>query len=311
MKRYIFKRILLILPILFVLSFIIFFMLRLNGTDAAISYLNASGIAPTDEAIKNAREFLGLNKPIFTQYLAWLSGVARLDFGVSFITGRDVFSDMIYFFLNSLKIIVLGLFLTIFISLLLGVLSAIFKDKFLDFVVRFFAFVGVCMPNFWLGFILIGIFSLKFELLPPFGAGSFLHLLMPAFAISFMSIAINARLIRANMLENLNSRHVLYAKMRGVSGVKILFSHVLKNALIPIITALGMHFGELLGASIVVENVFAYPGVGTYIINAVITNDYPVILAFMLLMAVIFILSNLIIDIIYAFIDPRIRLGYK
>lgn len=311
MKRYVFKRILLILPLLLVLSFIIFFMLRLNGTDAALSYLTASGIAPTDEAIKNAKSVLGLDKPVFTQYLAWLSGAIRLDFGVSFITGRDVFSDMSYYFANSLKIIALGLFFTIFVSLLLGVLSAIFKDKFIDFAVRFISFIGVCVPNFWLGFILISIFSLKFELLPPFGAGSFLHLLMPAFAISFMSIAINARLIRANMLENLNSRHVLYAKMRSVSGVRILFSHVLKNALIPIITALGMHFGELLGAAIVVENVFAYPGVGSYIINAVVSNDYPVILAFMLLMAVVFILSNLIIDLIYALIDPRIRLGYK
>lgn len=311
MQKYIFKRILLILPIVFVVSVFIFFMLRLNGTDAAMSYLNASGISPSDEALAQAKIHLGLDKPILTQYGLWLKDALSFDFGKSYITGRDISADMAYYFSKSVKLVLVALVFTIFISLILGVLSAIYKDKFADYFVRFLSFLGVCTPNFWLGFILITIFSVKFSILPPFGSETFLHLIMPAFAISFMSIAINSRFIRANMLDNLNSRHVVYAKMRGVNGFGLITKHILRNALLPVVTAMGMHFGELVGAAIVVENVFAYPGVGSYIITAIISNDYPVILAFMLLMSIIFIISNLIIDICYVIIDPRIRLGFK
>lgn len=311
MKKYIFKRTLLAIPILFVVSLFIFCMLRLNGTDAAMSYLNASGITPTKESLAHARAELGLDKPILTQYSIWLQDAVKLNLGKSYITGRDVSKDIGYYFSNSIKLVLFGLFLTFALSLLLGILGAIYKDKFIDLLVRIFAFLGVSTPNFWLGFILISIFSVHLSLLPPFGSGTFMHLIMPGFAISFMSIAINARFIRANMLENISSRHVMYAKMRGVGGFGLILKHVLKNALLPVITAMGMHFGELVGAAIVVENVFAYPGIGSYIITAIISNDYPVILAFMLLFSVIFIISNLLIDISYAFIDPRIRLGIK
>ncbi|MFC3847071.1 ABC transporter permease subunit [Helicobacter baculiformis] len=311
MRKYIFKRALLVLPMLFAVSFIIFFMLRLNGTDAAMSFLNASGIAPTDEALAVAKTQLGLDKPLLEQYYLWLKNVAKFNLGVSYITGRQITPDIIYYFSNSLKLIALALCFTLGLSLPLGVLSAVFKDKFIDYLIRFFSFLGVCTPNFWLGFLLISLFSVKLGWLPPFGSGGISHLLMPAFAISFMSIAISARLIRANMLENMHARHVGYAKMRGIKGARLVLSHILRNALLPVVTAIGMHFGELVGAAIVVENVFAYPGTGSFIVSAIINNDYPVILAFMLLMAVIFILSNLIIDLCYVWIDPRIRLGYK
>ncbi|WP_104732228.1 ABC transporter permease subunit [Helicobacter salomonis] len=311
MRQYIFKRTLLIIPMIFIVSFVIFFMLRLNGTDAAMSYLNASSIAPTDQALQMARAHLGLDKPLLSQYYLWLKNAAHGDLGISYMSGRAVTPDMIYYFQNSLKLIALALLLTFGLSLPMGVLSAVFKDKFADYAIRLFSFLGVCTPNFWFGFVLIGFFSVKLGWLPPFGSGGLLHLIMPAFAISFMSIAISARLIRANMLENMHARHVSYAKMRGVQKTRLVLSHILRNALLPVVTAVGMHFGELVGAAIVVENVFAYPGTGNWIVGAILNNDYPVILAFMLLMGVIFIISNLIIDLCYVWIDPRIRLGYK
>lgn len=307
MLKFIAKRLALAVFVMFVVSVFIFAILRLNGTDAAMSYLNASGISPTNEALAQARADLGLDKPLLTQYQIWLKDALSLNFGVSYITGRAVSEDMAHYFPATLKLAGFALFLTLAVSIPLGVLSAVFKDKAVDYAVRFFSFLGCATPNFWLGFLLIMLFAVHLKVLPPFGASGLSHLLMPGFAISFMSIAINARLIRANMLEIQNARHVSYAKMRGISSLRVLFSHVFRNASLPIVTALGMHLGELIGGAIVIENVFAYPGIGTYTVEAIKNNDYPVIQCFILLMSLVFVLSNLAIDVLYAFIDPRIK----
>lgn len=307
MKKYILRRIFYLVPLLFGVSVIIFLLLRLNGTDAAISYLIASNLAPSDENLAFARAHLGLDKPILVQYFVWIKSAIFLDFGQSYLTGRDVSADMMYYLPNTLKLAGFSLVLTLIISVPLGIFSALYKDSWIDYFSRIFAFLGVCTPNFWLGLLLIVLFSVKLDLLPPFGTGTFWHMIMPAFAISFMSIAINTRLIRTNMLENANKRHVLYAKIRGLSKIKITFKHIFTNALLPIVTALGMHIGELIGGALIVENIFAYPGVGRYAISAISSNDYPVIQCFILMMSFIFIILNLLIDIAYAFIDPRVR----
>lgn len=307
MKKLILKRIIFAFFTLLSVSFVVFFILRLNGTDAALSYLNASGISPTQRALEDAKIQLGLDKPLFTQYFLWLKDAIKLKFGISYITGKEVGEQTIYYFKNSIKLVLLALCFTISFSLILGIISAFNKDKFIDHITRVFAFIGVSVPNFWLGFILIGLFSIKLKLLPPFGSGSFLHMIMPAFTMSLMSLCINARLVRANILSVMNERHVTYARVCGVSKTELTIKFILKSALLPIITAMGMHFGELLGAAIVVENVFAYPGIGTFIINAISNNDYPVILCFMMLFCAVFIVSNVITDICYILIDPRLR----
>ncbi|MGP1561454.1 MAG: ABC transporter permease subunit [Helicobacteraceae bacterium] len=308
MKKYIFKRVLLLAPMLFVVSALIFFMLRLNGTDAVTSYLIASGLAPSQETIAQARQNLGLDLPILEQYARWIKAALALDFGKSFITGRDISRDVAYYLPNTLKLVGAGLLLTLFVSIPLGILSAVYKDKFVDNAVRVFAFIGVSVPNFWLGFLLIIFFCVKLDLLPPFGGEGAASLILPAITISFMSIAVNTRLIRANMLEIAGARHVLYAKMRRVSKLQIVLNHIFRNAALPIITAIGMHLGELIGGALVIENVFAYPGLGKYAVEAIATNDYPVIQCFILIMASAFILANLVIDLFYAYIDPRVRL---
>ncbi|MDO5045921.1 nickel ABC transporter permease subunit NikB [Campylobacter sp.] len=311
MFKFIVKRVLFIVPIMFTVSVFIFAMLRLNGTDAAMSYLNASGISPTNEALLEARRALNLDKPLITQYQIWLNNAMSLNFGKSYMTGRDVYEDMVYYLPATLKLAGFALLLTLGLSIPFGILSAVYKDKFIDYAVRFFSFLGVCTPNFWLGILLIIFFSIKLKILPPFGIGGIEHLIMPAFAISFMSIAINSRLIRTNMLEIKNQRHITYAKMRGVSNLGVLFRHIFKNASLPVVTAIGMHLGELVGGALIIENVFAYPGIGRYAVEAMINNDYPVIQCFILFMALAFVISNLIIDIVYALIDPRIRLGVR
>lgn len=308
MLKYILKRILLIVPLLLGVSIIVFFVLRLNGTDAVLSYLTFSGITPTPEIVEETKAMLGLDKPIITQYFIWLNDAIRLDFGKSYLTGRDVMSDMLYYLPATLDLAIFALFLTLAISIPLGIFCAIYKDSWLDNITRFFCFLGVSTPNFWLGLLLVIVFSIKLNLLPPFGIGNLSHLIMPGFAIAFMSIAINTRFIRTNFLEIKDKRFVYYAKIRGVSKPKIYTNHVFLNSLIPIITVIGMHIGELIGGALIVENIFAYPGVGRYAVAAISNNDYPVVQCFILMMSFIFIILNLIIDIVYAFIDPRIRL---
>lgn len=307
MAKFIIKRILYAILCLFLASIFIFLLLRLNGTDAVLNYLYVSGIAPTDEAINNARIMLGLNESIYSQYIKWISGALRFDFGYSYFTNRAIGPDLFEYLINTLKLTSFAFLLTLAISFPFGILSAIYKNKFFDYFVRAFSFLGVSTPNFWLGLLFILFFSVKLGWLPPFGIGGFSHIIMPALAISFMSIAINARFIRVNFLESSNERYITYAKMRRVSKSKIYIKHILTNSLLPLITAFGMHIGELFGGALVIENIFAYPGVGRYAVGAIYNSDYPVIQAFILMMCFVFILINLITDIVYVIIDPRIK----
>lgn len=174
---------------------------------------------------------------------------------------------------------------------------------------RIFAFIGASMPSFWLGFVLVYILSLKLDLLPVYGRGTLAHLVLPATTLALGSAAVYTRLLRTSMLENLNQNFVLYAKARGLKERLIVVRHVLKNALIPVVIAFGMTLGHMLAGSVIVENVFAWPGVGRYIVSSIFNRDYPVIQAYVLFMAVNFVLLNLIVDIICGLLDPRIRLG--
>ncbi|MEM8257604.1 nickel ABC transporter permease subunit NikB [Morganella morganii] len=290
-------------------SLFIFLILRLGPSDPALDYLRLSKIPPTPQAVESARELLGLDKPIMTQYFHWLSDALHLDFGISYATQKPVLPDLLYFLPATLQLAGLALALTIILSVPMGMLAARYREKWPDQLVRVIAFIGVSMPNFWLGFLLILLFSIHLGWLPPMGKGEAKHLIMPVIAISLMSLAINARLLRASMLEVAGQRHVRYARLRGLSEMTVERSHILRNAWLPVITAIGMHIGELLGGALIIESIFSWPGVGRYAVSAIMNRDYPVIQCFTLLMVVIFVLCNLVVDIIYAIADPRIRLS--
>ena len=290
-------------------SLFIFLILRLGPSDPALDYLRLSKIPPTPQAVESARELLGLDKPVMTQYFHWLSDALHLDFGISYATQKPVLPDLLYFLPATLQLAGLALALTIILSVPMGMLAARYREKWPDQLVRVIAFIGVSMPNFWLGFLLILLFSIHLGWLPPMGKGEAKHLIMPVIAISLMSLAINARLLRASMLEVAGQRHVRYARLRGLSEMTVERSHILRNAWLPVITAIGMHIGELLGGALIIESIFSWPGVGRYAVSAIMNRDYPVIQCFTLLMVVIFVLCNLIVDIIYAIADPRIRLS--
>ena len=307
MLRYILKRILILIPLLLAVSVIVFLILRLGENDPAMSYLRLSRIPPTDEALAQAREQLGLNKPVVIQYFDWLWKAVRLDFGKSYVTGVPVTERLLYYLPNTLYLGAVSMAITLLLSFPLGIISALKRDRWPDHITRAIAYTGVSTPSFWLGFLLVFIFSVKLGWLPPLGKGGLPHVIMPAFTLSLMSMCINTRLIRGSMLEQINARSVLYARVRGIPEKWVVGRHVLKNSMIPVITAIGMHIGEMIGGSVVVEIIFAWPGVGRYTVSAIYNRDFPVMQCFILMMTVLFVLCNLGVDILYAWLDPRIR----
>ncbi len=303
---YIIRRLLLLIPMLLGVSVVVFCILHWGEGDPAMAYLRLSRIPPSVEALEEARRHLGLDQPLAAQYLEWLWKAVRLDFGVSYVTRRPVLDDLLHYLPATLELAGAALILTLAVSLPLGILAALRRDRWQDHLARGFAFFGVSMPNFWLAFLMVYVFSVKLDWLPALGRGGPQHLIMPAMALALMSTAINTRLVRLSMLEHLRQRFVLYARVRGVSERRIVLHDVLKNAALPVITALGMHVGELLGGAVVIESVFAWPGVGRYAVSAIYNRDFPVVLCFMLLMTIIFVICNLLADIAAACLDPRI-----
>ncbi|MBF4179831.1 nickel ABC transporter permease subunit NikB [Lelliottia nimipressuralis] len=307
MWRYILRRILLLLPMVFAASVIIFLMLRLGTGDPALDYLRLSNLPPTPEMVASTRVMLGLDQPLIVQYGTWLWRAMHLDFGISFATQRPVLDDVMHFLPATLLLAGAALVLILFTSVPLGIWAARHRDRLPDFIVRVISFLGVSMPNFWLAFLLVMFFSVYLKWLPAMGYGDWQHLILPAVSIAFMSLAINARLLRASMLDVAGQRHVTWARLRGLSHKQTERRHILRNASLPMITAVGMHIGELIGGTMIIENIFAWPGVGRYAVSAIFNRDYPVIQCFTLIMVVVFVLCNLAVDVLNAALDPRIR----
>lgn len=307
MLKFIFRRLLTLVPLLLSVSILVFLVLRLGENDPAMAYVRLSGIPPTDQALEAAREYLGLNRPLAVQYLDWLWRALHLDFGISYVTGTPVLERVLYYLPNTLYLAGVSFLITIGLSLPLGIISALKKDRWPDHLVRAVAFIGVSTPSFWLGFVLVYIFSVKLGWLPAMGIGGPSHVILPAFTLALMSMCINTRLIRGNMLEQMNTRSVLYARVRGVLEKWVVGRHILKNSMIPVVTAVGMHIGELMGGAVIAEVLFAWPGVGQYAVSSIYNRDFPVMQCFILIMTLIFVLCNLAVDLLSAWLDPRIR----
>ncbi|MCT8951593.1 nickel ABC transporter permease subunit NikB [Pseudomonas lundensis] len=309
MLRYIALRLILLIPVLLGVSLMVFLLLHMGNGDPALDYLRLSQIPPTDSALAEARQALGLDRPLPEQYLSWVWNALHLDFGVSYITGRPVLDDVLYYLPATLQLGALALLVTLALSIPLGLAAARWQGKWPDHVVRFVTFIGVSMPNFWLAFLLIALLSLWLGWLPPMGRGGPAHLVMPVLAIALMSMSINARLLRASLLDVRQHRHVFYARARGLNERRVWRDHILRNAWMPLVTATGMHIGELLGGALVIETIFAWPGVGRFAVSAVLNRDFPVMQCFTLLLTTLLVLCNLVVDICYAWLDPRTRLA--
>lgn len=307
LRTYVIKRCLAVIPLLLAISFLSFTLIALVPADPAEVALRVNEIIPTPESIATMRAELGLDQPFLVRYVHWLGKALQLDFGKSYINDRLVLDEILRCLPATLELAAAALVLVLVVSVPVGILGALYANRMFDRLLRILVFVGTAMPGYWVGLLLIWFFSIKLNLVPTSGSGSFKHLILPAAALSLTYISTYVRLIRSNMLENMRETYVLYGRVRGLSEKRILLGHVLKNSLQTSITALGMSIPQLLAGTVIIENIFAWPGVGRLCISAIFNRDYPVIQAYILLMAVLFILCNLIVDIVHQSLDPRLR----
>ena len=309
MKKYIIHRFLQLIPVLIGITFLSFAMMRVAGSDAIIELYGDKG-AVAQEIIDAKRAELGLDKPFLTQYLSWVGGMMRGDMGVSYVSGKDVFQTFISKLPATLLLTALSMVMTVVISIPLGVLAAVRHDKLTDYVLRFFSFVGNSLPNFFVALLLMQIFSIKLKILPVISKGlSVQSAMLPTLTLAIAMSAKYMRQVRATVLEELNKDYVIGAKARGVRSSVVLWKSVLKSSMLTIITLLALSIGSLLGGTAIIESIFMWDGVGKLAVDAITMRDYPMIQAYVVWMAMIYVLVNLITDLLYHALDPRIRLG--
>ena len=309
MGRYVLRRIAQLIPVLIGITFLSFAMMRIAGSDAITEmYGNKGGV---DQAIIDAaRADLGLDKPFLTQYFSWLGGMLTGDMGTSYISGRNVFDTFVSKLPATLLLTALSILLTIVISIPLGVLAAVRHDKFTDYLIRFTSFVGNSLPNFFVAMLLMYFLSIKLGWLPVISNGlSLKSAAMPTLTLAIAMSAKYLRQVRATVLEELNKDYVCGAQARGVRGRVTLWKSVMKSSMLTIITLLALSIGSLLGGTAIIESIFMWDGVGKLAVDAITMRDYPIIQAYVVWMAIIYVLVNLITDLLYHAMDPRIRLG--
>ena len=309
MGRYAVRRLIQLIPILIGITFLSFAMMRLAGSDAITEMYGNKG-AVSQEVIDLKRAELGLDKPFVTQYFAWLGGMLRGDMGVSYVSGRDVFQTFVSKLPATLLLTALSIVLTIVISIPLGVLAAVRHDKVTDYCLRFLSFIGNSLPNFFVALLLMQLLAIKLGWLPVISSGTSIRsAMMPTLTLAISMSAKYMRQVRATVLEELNKDYVIGARARGVRGSVVLWKSVIKSSMLTIVTLLALSIGSLLGGTAIIESIFMWDGVGKLAVDAITMRDYPLIQAYVVWMAVIYVLVNLVTDLLYHALDPRIRLG--
>ncbi|CVI69943.1 Nickel transport system permease protein NikB [Clostridiales bacterium CHKCI001] len=308
MKHYILKRLFQLIPILIGITLLSFLLMHVASADAIdVMEQNTGGIL-SEEAKEKARRELGLDKPLLEQYGIWLKNILSGDMGESYVSGKPVFSTFISKLPATIYLTVASILLTVLISVPLGILAAVKQNRILDYIIRFFSFIGNSLPNFFVSLLLIYFFALKLEWFPVMGnTQGWKSIILPTFTLAIAMASKYTRQIRATVLEEWNKDYVLGARSRGVSEKRILYFSVLKASMLTIITLLALSIGSLLGGTAIVESIFMWDGVGKMAVDAITMRDYPVIQAYVIWMAIIYVIVNLIADIIYHYFDPRIR----
>ena len=336
MLKYIVKRILMLIPVLIGVSIIVFLIMRVFSPDPAPIVL---GQHATVEAANQWREANGLNAPIYVQYLDFMKGAVTGNFGMSFYTKTPVTKEIFSRFPATIELAIAAIIFASIIGILLGIVSAVKKNSIVDNSGMVLALIGVSMPIFWLGILLIILFSGVLHILPsggridpllqPTGGTGFYlidtlvsgdmegfvdalkHIILPALALGMYSMAIIARMTRSSMLETLGQDYIRTARAKGIKEYKVVKHHALRNAMIPVTTVIGLQLGSLLGGAVLTETVFSWPGIGNYTVQAILKSDFPIVQGVVMLIACIFVLINLVVDVVYAFIDPRIKFTKK
>ena len=309
MKKYIGRRLLQLIPILLAITFLSFGMMRIAGSDVVEQKMENTGSDISQEVVDVAREELGLDKPFLTQYVVWLGNLLHGDMGTSYVSGKPVFSTFISK-LPATLLLTVSILLTILISIPLGILSAIHQNRFSDYLIRTLSFIGNSLPNFFVSLLLMYLFAIRLGWFPVIAKGVSLNsVAMPAITLAIAMSAKYVRQVRAAVLEELSQDYVVGAKARGVRFSTILWGSVMRASLVTIITLLMLSVGSLLGGTAIVESIFMWDGVGKMAVDAISMRDYPMIQAYVMWMAIIYVAVNLLTDISYRFLDPRIRLG--
>lgn len=302
--QYIIRRLLIMLPVILGISLIIFTIVRVIPGDPA--YILA-GPHATKEQMDQIRAQLGLDKHPVTQYFIFLKNLFQGDLGTSTRTGLPVIKEIMTRFPNTLLLALASILLATVFGVTIGIIAGVKQNSKFDYLSMLVALLGLSMPVFWLGLMLMLLFSIKLGWFPAVGADSFKHLVLPAITLGANSTAIIARMTRSSMLEVIRLDYIRTARAKGLAEKLVISRHALKNALIPVVTVIGLQTGTLLGGAVLTEIVFAWPGIGRLLVEAILSRDYPVVQGVVLLVAVVFIFVNLIVDIIYSYLDPRIR----
>lgn len=305
MSGFLIKRLLQAIFVVLVVTLFVAYAVRLSGDPALMLAQGAGSV--TEEDLRNIREGLGLERPFAVQYFEFLRGAVVGDLGKSFMGGTPVSRLIADALPATLALALVSLFLSVLVSVPLGIQAAVHKGKGTDQCIRILSLVGLSFPNFWLAIMLVLLLSITFPLLPPSGWDGPISLVMPALTMAIILSATNVRLVRTSMLETLSSQYIMVARAKGLKDRVVLYKHALRNCAIPLITYIGLQFGNLVGGLVVVERVFNWPGLGTLAFEAIASRDYPVLQGTVTVLSVLIVAVNLLVDIAYGLVDPRIR----
>ncbi|WP_028402843.1 nickel ABC transporter permease [Ectobacillus panaciterrae] len=303
------KRLIQLVIVLLFLSVSTFTLMKLAPGDPVQSILQVDQLMVTKADEAKLHKELGFDQPLIVQYGQWMLRLLRLDLGNSYMNGNPVWEEMLRRLPTTIQLTAGGLVVMLLISVPLGMIAARYPGRWPDQVSRVLALIGASIPGFWLGLLLIYFFAYKLQLLPSMGKGTLSQMLLPSFTLGFSMAAVYARLLRAGLLESLSQDNIRAARARGVPEWRILVLHAFRTALLPVVTVFGMSIGSLLGGSVVIETLFSWPGLGSMAVEAIFGRDYPVIQGYVLFTGVFVVVVNLLVDLSYGLIDPRIRLG--
>jgi peptide/nickel transport system permease protein len=315
MLRFVIRRFAMTIPTLIGVAVMVFFMLRVMPGDVVEVKLRGEGAAVSQETLEAERKRLGLDKPLYAQFGDWMVGLATLDFGKSMWTGNSVASEIALRLELSFQVAVMATIIAVLISIPLGTIAALYRDSWIDHLIRTFAVAGLAIPAFWLGMLIILSLLMYFSWLPPITFTSFFvdpvanisQLIWPALAVGYRYSAVATRMMRSSVLEVMKEDYIRTARAKGVFERLVVMRHALRNAMLPVITVVGLEFAFLIGGLVVTEQVFNLNGIGKLFVQSITRGDYTMIQALVMLVAVVFIVVNLIIDLLYARLDPRIR----
>lgn len=310
MIGYVGRRVLSLVPVWVGISAIAFALSVLSpGDPAELLLLSQSSTEPTVEEIAAMRERLGLDEPAPVRFAQWVVDAARGDLGISYRSGEPVLHQLLDRSLVTLQLAVPAMLVAVAVSIPIGVLAAVWRNSVADHASRVLALVGDSVPAYWLAYLLIILFAVKLKLLPVAGRGTWQHYVLPAVTLGVGTTATMMRLTRSSLLEVLGEDYVRTARAKGVRGMRVVNHHALRNALIPVVTVAGLVLGSFVTGTVIVETVFAWPGVGKFVVDAIFARDYPVVQGFVVLAGTAFVLINLVVDVLYVWLDPRLRLG--